>query len=103
VAGASIDLDEVQAQVEALRLKIIALSNQSVLGAATEVSTGVCGSKLSDGGYSDGLAETAKLRAQFCPPDQDGADALMTTGSRFNRAALSTDLDWVNTRIAKQD
>ncbi|MGB2631322.1 MAG: hypothetical protein WBC48_00150, partial [Minisyncoccales bacterium] len=78
VAGASIDLDEIARQIEAIRQKVNDLANQvadfnkGVLG-ATSVATGVCDTTLPQGGdYGDELSTAiiyAKLRAEFCRPD----------------------------------
>jgi cysteine-rich repeat protein len=79
VAGASIDLDDIQTQIDGIRQKISDLAAQigktakTVLGAATQVATGVCDTQLPQGGdYGDSWSMAgiyAKLRAEFCSPN----------------------------------
>lgn len=76
VAGASIDLDDIQRQIDEIRQKVNDIASQvmkGVLGAATQVSTGVCDVELPQGGdYGDNLemfSFYAKLRAEFCLPE----------------------------------
>jgi hypothetical protein len=76
VAGASVDLDEIARQIEEIRKKVNDIASQvatSVLGAATEVPTGVCDVDLPEGGdYGDELSMTgiyAELRAELCLPE----------------------------------
>jgi len=72
VAGASIDLEDIQRQINEIRQKVADLASQ-ILGAATEVSTGVCDVFLPEGGdYGDSLEVLefyAKIRAEFCLPE----------------------------------
>ncbi len=79
VAGASIDLDDIARQIDEIRQKIADIAGQippaikGVLGAATQVATGVCDTALPQGGdYGDSWITPdiyAKLRAEFCSPD----------------------------------
>lgn len=83
VAGAEIDLDDIANQISQIRQKVRDIAAQvmdktkGVLGAATEVSTGVCdvdsdnddnsgSSWFAGGSSSDGSSWFARLRAQFC-------------------------------------
>lgn len=76
VAGAAIDLEQIENELNKIKEQIAQLASKiaglpkTVLGAATEVSTGVCDAELPPGGnYGDNFAITAlyvKLRAEFC-------------------------------------